>query len=945
MTINSLRPLRLVHRGTVLAAGFLFSAELLTEKEMRRRVLSLWQPGATVYRIDENLFLRFPAERQIDCRRAPGLPLVLNGNHFCGFPITPRDLKALEDLREAVIYLRAGKLVVCELHNAAIEIIENWFDISSVSVRETETLGEIKTKPVLPQEVSEETLKLREELKSVPAADGEMSEILQLLRRAREEQKAADKGASFVAERASDNSFWKDGFSFLKSIWSDFSQLFQTANDFATNSPAPKTTANAGYQSAQAEPDWTQKFFHKLRQLWVKTAFKLRFAQFFGHQQAEYLHKMMNLFERGDLNEALRYAIPLEDMQALAQMKNRLEPTPFLGFLRPRGELSIETRRVGAASSSVFLEDQWLEHLRNLYRVSFERLVAQGKIEEAAFVLAELLRDNHQAVAFLEKHGKLRLAAELAEARGLPKETVVRQWFIAGERERAVKIAILYNCFNYVVSQFEKEGKPEASELREMWAEALAAGGNYAAAVDVVWSLENKREKAESWIEKVIEQGGAPAARMLARKTSLFPQKFAEIKEQVLPLLEDESHSAAETRALFARELSRLASRKETSVLARATVRAILRDAGNNVFELTRREFEALAQISNNTALKTDLPPFPDKPSVSGDFKRRLDKNWKIDQHTFEFRVSANDQGANAVSDAFVLPDGKIALALGEAGIRILNRNGKQIAHFNEPAEKFIVADNAGRAISLIKRGEAWRLARVDFPARRAAHWCDAKISAFASNYNGNVWFVGVKDEFYAIDATAKDFESLWRVGETGEKVLSVARSSSVNKFLTFSSQGSFENWTYEHPRMYLRGRAQLKLPEIKDRQIVLYAANSAGAYTILISLIETEVPRFRVSIFDHERLIEEFELAPETIKCLEPQIVSSGFVLTQFQGDGAHVNFYEIEQGLIASIVLESAQKVSTRLDEKTLTITDDCGRFLVFDYENLAIRQNLRF
>ena len=58
-----------------------------------------------------------------------------------------------------------------------------------------------------------------------------------------------------------------------------------------------------------------------------------------------------------------------------------------------------------------------MAYLYQLYHASYKRLEAQNRIEEAAFVLAELLHANEQAVALLERHGKLKLAAELAEGR------------------------------------------------------------------------------------------------------------------------------------------------------------------------------------------------------------------------------------------------------------------------------------------------------------------------------------------------------------------------------------------------------------------------------------------------------------------------------------------------------------------------------------------------
>ena len=242
-----------------------------------------------------------------------------------------------------------------------------------------------------------------------------------------------------------------------------------------------------------------------------------------GRKQAQYLAKMMEKFENGDLDEALKYAVPLEDMQALKEMSEQM---PFLGFLRPRDNLQINYSRQTASNSSVHLENQWFENLRQLYRQTFDRLVAQNRIEEAAFVLAELLKSNLEAVEFLEKHKKYRLGAELAESRNLAKDIIVRQWFLAGEKRRAIQLAVLHNCFEYVVTKLEQQKHPQAADLREIWAENLAESGNFQAAINTIWKLENRREIAVKWIDKVIEFGGTPASGNAGEESYFIARKF-----------------------------------------------------------------------------------------------------------------------------------------------------------------------------------------------------------------------------------------------------------------------------------------------------------------------------------------------------------------------------------------------------------------------------------
>jgi hypothetical protein len=46
----------------------------------------------------------------------------------------------------------------------------------------------------------------------------------------------------------------------------------------------------------------------------------------------------------------------------------------------------------------------------------------------------------------------------------------------------------------------------------------------------------------------------------------------------------------------------------------------------------------------------------------------------------------------------------------------------------------------------------------------------------------------------------------------------------------------------------------------------------------------------------------------------------------------------------IAATFKLIDATVVATKFNENYLTITDDCGRLLIYDYKNQVIKQNLR-
>ena len=891
---------------------------------MRRRILANWQDNAKVLRYGDDLILLLPQSFRVDCRRAIGLPLIRYGDKLSSFPLRKSDLELLsKSVPPAsagglvvkanspadaggtdLLLLSEGGVEILSIQNLQIEAVEDWFDVSDFQIIETETLGEVKTKPVIVEKV--ETINLRDELKSVPEADNEMAEILHILKSKREEIAKAKSNQTAFGGKNSSGSL-TNGFS---SVFDAFKNLFTSkgGQNWQTSDQSPQPPG-------------------KLRQMFTKALFQMKIAQMLGRKQAQYLAKMMEKFENGDLDEALKYAIPLEDMQALKEMSEQM---PFLGFLRPRDNLQINYGRQAASNSSVHLENQWFENLRQLYRQTFDRLVAQNRIEEAAFVLAELLKSNLEAVEFLEKHNKFRLAAELAESRNLAKDIIVRQWFLAGEKRRAIQLAVLHNCFEYVVTKLEQQKHPQAAELREIWAENLAESGNFQAAINTIWKLENKRAIAVKWIDKVIEFGGTPAAEMLAKKVVLLPESFEDVKTKLLEILNDTE--AVENRAAFARETLRLTPNDGLRTLLRPLARRILADMAHDNRRFTPQNLRQLVELSNDYTLCADLPKLSEIPA-------------KKDFETLTVEIAENDRGANHVYDAHLLPDGKIVVALGESGVKIISKQGKTIAHFDQPTHKFVASDFGTKAVCLAKRGEVYRLAKIDFVERKAAYWCDAKIENYAPTYDGNLWFISGHDEIYAIDTNAKNFEAIWRVSEMGGRICDIARAKNRLMILTANEKG-FEKWWYELPSLTLRSRNQTKWLAMENENQAIHSVASFVAYSVvLVAEITEEYKNFEVRIYDYDTHLNKFHFPNETIAIAKPQIIEKTFVLSGISQNAAVIGLYEISGNKIAEFTLLKSKECSVKLDDKFLTITDEFGRVIIFDYQEKILRGNLRF
>jgi hypothetical protein len=492
-----------------------------------------------------------------------------------------------------------------------------------------------------------------------------------------------------------------------------------------------------------------------------------------------------------------------------------------------------------------------------------------------------------------------------------------------------------------------------------VWAASLAEAGNYTAAVDVIWPVTGVRHTAREWMDRTIEIGGPVAARMLARKLSLVPEEFEDVRRRALVFLEDESFEQRDARLLFAETLCHGERTAGTQTLARATARAILRDAGQDCHSMQPKQFKSLVEFSGDGALRTDLPPFP---TIGPESSRRASETLRVE-------FSAIDCGSTSITDAALLGDGRMLVAMGEAGVRLLTRDGRTVAHFDQPAHRLVISEHGDRAIALARRGEVWRLARLDLLARRANDWCEAHIDAFAPDYDGSLWFVGAKGDFYAIDATAEKFDALWRVPEAGHSVVGVARSASTCSFITATEFGGLETWVYRLPLLTLRSRTpsstlpdNLALVDLRaafsaegvlvDQSLYWYLGKKSGPSAgrtdasgdERLVLLEP-LPVLQLRVFDSDVVKHEFAIGNGNSQPGQPEVFGSVVASPVYEAEGARVLVFDLQDGRTrAEFFMSKATQVSTRLGEKTLTLADDCGRLVVLDLSRNCLIRNLR-
>jgi hypothetical protein len=929
--VKALRPRALVHRGHVEASGWALLGRDSKGSPARRRVLDLWQDGARLYGDEgDALILVLPAPVPCDCVRAPALPLVACDEPWDSWlssaPLTESELDALGGFTSAVILVRGGEADARELSDLRRLSASEWLDLGDLELVETQTLGRMPAEVELPEPAP--IFDARKAFPDVPPADPGMARVLSAMRAAREgrmPEAAALKAVSGPLR-------W------LGALMSLFRQRQERA------APEGYRVARQARRTPTGAP--RQSLFDQLREKATQAFLTAGIYNLFRLQHEQYLARMMDMLERGNLLDGLRHAIPL------SESKHFGSSFPTFSVLRPRDNLSLG-RLFERGGGSLFASGDLFSHLRELYRSVVARLEAQGKIDEAAYVLSELLEQNEEAVAFLEKHGRLKTAAELAEARDLAPGLVVRLWFMAGDRERAVRIAIARGAFEDAVVRMESSRPEEAKDLRHLWAHFLADGGDTAGAVEVLWPVVEARTGLLPWMQDVVRFGGPPAARTFIRMLCLGDDAASAGRAGAVALLADEADDTLLSRKAVSDALwTEFRGNREppagVRALARAAMRARYRDAGNGA-RFPTDESRHLQTLAGSSPLRADLPQVP--PGRVADFAAQTD--------LFDYHLSRTSRGTFTVCDAYELPDGRIVVAMGERGVRVLTRDGRKIAHFDEPAFDLIPSDSGERCILRSSRDKLSRLARLDLRRLRAEYWCDTRLDCWETTYDGSRWLVGTPDGFLAIDAQDDGFRALWKTRDLDGCPYGIGRERGGASLLVCLDKGpdawgnktdaphTWQSWKYELPGLILRLR----------RNVIV---NSDGIYVAQTNA-EGEVASLRVVPSEGEATAGEYgnraylELGDGFQVLLSDDAAGAKPFLPVMEGrwvaaavedsTGVRCELFDLRTRRIrASIVFDGSDWVQPRIRYGRLVLGDQLGRLVIFDLTHGRVERDLR-
>ena len=890
---------RLVHRGHIAVSGLFFARDGAAE---RTSILELWESGARLYSVREGWLLALPNAKRLPASDCPAATLVRYGEVLSARPLSASELEELPAGRSLVIAV-GGESVTLRLGEPTDPSL--WIDEDCLEFEETVSLR--APTPSVPPAVPATASSVREALDA--SVEDPPPELAELQKAIAERGQGLGVGSAPRTIRSVLGGVLRVvGIAAAgagQGLKRALAGIFEGAAVRAGG--RPRETGRLLAPSPRQSPGRRVGVWQRLFEAVKRWAWRSRIGVWLGRQHGRYLAEVLELFERRDYQQALRRALPASKGGDGAEQTTAL--LPFGG----RNALVLGAERV--RGGTVPLEQELFALLRQTYRRAASDLEQRELYVESAFVLSELLEEDEEAVALLDRHGLFEKSAQLAEARHLSPGLIVRQWFRAGQRDRAILIARRDNAYQDAMARLR--AWPELQRgLRLLWADYLAESGNYGAAVELLGQETEALRIAEAWLDRAVAAGGIVGARALVLKALQTPAAFEAVRVKLADLLDDERPDEAASRAEFGRELIkrlRTTPTLELRALARQACRSLLRDraAGLNVLE--SELLRDLAFQSGDGALHADLPSLPRRTELSQLMSEPAPR---------VFVLPEGDIGPGRIWDAVQLGAGRILVAKGEAGCWLLSRAGKPIHHFDVPCEDLVISDHGSRALAVARRGDTMVVSLLDLSARRAARYADLPSGPFARSFGGSEWFVVLERQVHALDLCSKQVRSLWASAVLPERVVEIVRTP----LQVIWQLGNGEIWEHQlAPGLRLRRRAT------PSERCLLAAGGSACA------IVEADVGGERRIRIGREDGTGAFDVG--TADGLDVRILDADqdwIVIRVRRDESAVVDVLAVARAVhrpVLHLRLEGVHQATARLRQGTLLIADDGGRIELFE------------
>lgn len=893
MTNNIRRPL---FDGMREVRGLWFDVALIGEEEARRRIFRNWEPGAKLYRELDGYVLEYPSARLCRCGELDGLALCEVGGMLSSAPLTDGERAALPgtNVQGAVCVVRDAQAEYGRLDTAKRIDPAIWLDLRHIPVHEPLQPPQSRERVALG--AVEQPKALREILgDAIPPPSAARQAFLRDAAAALQ-GKGGRRGLGIAAAVTAGA-----GVAALGMLG-----LLAKLTGVGTSSGPATGKGGRAVRPTQLSP-WARRLNDAIAKLTVLTGA----SKLLGMRQAAYMRRMLDMLDEGDWQEALRHAIPLQSPQS--------ESVQAYGVPGRRDDLTI--RRPGGITSSIGLGAGLDAHLRKVYRQVFERLDREGRIDEAVYVLAELLKSGLEAATYLERKGRFAQAAELAETLELAPDVIVRLWWLARNVERAIMIARRSNAFSGAVLYLEKIKSPEAQGLRKSWAQHLAAQGNLTEAATVIWPLADERAQARDWLLAAEAAGGTLGVRALAQKLTLAPETLETSVQTIEALLQAEGEQAIAERAALARAflVPNMQSDATKRVLA-ALLRVILPERQAGLNHLDAREFDRLLALADAPVLRADLPAL----NFAG-----LPRSQALLARQTPLTLQLEDCGLQPICDARFLVDGQYLLALGENGVLRVDRRGRTLAHYPVPGHRLVVSQNGQRALALAQRDGSVRIARLDLMTARVQDWISLPLRYWSHTYDGAIWTVVLDDRLVALDTTADNLYPTWQIADLPGAIIGFVEDSQWQVLLLQEPDGQLQQWRYVLPARRLLARETLP-PYDSDVRLLLHGTDAAP-----LKLRLTGSPQDGALLVQKPGNLGEFRVPLGELKDWPVVKVHQSLIAVMtHDGYRAQCRIVDLSSGSIkADLTLLDAQRPLVNLYEQHVILGDGAGRLIDID------------
>ncbi|WP_109393725.1 bpX6 domain-containing protein [Proteus terrae] len=734
--------------------GLWLPNDWFNETQRLTYLIKHWQANCRIYRFEQGDVLCFTENKTMDCSSIEGWPLIRYGRLYSTAPLDNDEIKKLPYADLA--FVRSGVVTTLLFSQAEPLSLADYLDIKEINFEETDnyaSLYEIK-----PQALSEE--------KNIRTIIGNN------IPPAANQQKQFIKTVFENATSPSQTTQAKTSLSLTQKI----------INKFLT--PQNREAMHSSSKTISQLSPW-QRWLNKL-------SVKSGLASMMSKQQADYINKMIKMFEDGNVDQALRHGIPLSKYQE----NQETTPSPYLGRLKGRNKLEISANQQG--HKSLYFGDELQNYLKQLYRQQFIRLDKAGCNEEALFVLAELLQEKEEALSYLESFQRYQHAAELARMWGMRPDRIIRLYCLAGDIDSAVIYARLHNAFSHVVLQLQEKHPDIADKMREEWAQYLVDCEDYLQAIDIIWQLNNEisRNKAKLWLEIAYHAGGELSLRSLVKSIFLLPDTVHLYQDDIKKICNDPL--ATIQRAILVRELLALPKQtKLTEQLINQLIRPIIVDqyGANSVLE--KKEISQFIHKSTNKLLKTDMP-YSEIPEA---------KRYSLDAQNHFISATIPEQGLYAIYDVIALNDHQYLIALGESGVLLTDKTGKKLWHNLTPTYHIVIAENHQSALLLAPRGDYFQINSLAITTQAVQGLGTLKCTVFTRIFDGVFWTVAVNNTVQVVD-TKSDFKIVWNVDTLNGDVIEILRHNDDEHWLINSAPK--ERWSYILPERRLTQRESL---------------------------------------------------------------------------------------------------------------------------------------